>query len=370
MASPEWFFATIAQAIATIVGFVIAFSAVIYQIERQRREQRTEHLRDNLSDIRTKYQDLIAVMATSFGKRVDLEFESMGPSDPKYRGVASDDYPGDHPGLNTREAIQDYLDDPLKIDPDEFEDQLEEWEMVDKPMTILTYFHLRRINTLLDRIQPSSDTTSHYLLSTNEFDKMGKSVETLSDIFGHSGLDRTSRLFTELRGGSDNRAYGAFYSQKAFGGPVEEDVAVDEVTDWLLEYVRPEIADQLDTLRHHLQSEEESDNEDESFTADSIAIWSLVFDELEADFREPDSQRYNTILDPPPRITRILSVSAILLFVGTLLPMMFLLAVPNSLAILQLGTEGILLVQIVLLAASAVLTVYLLYVVAKNLYPQ
>lgn len=374
MASPEWFFSTIAQATAAIVGFVIAFSAVIYQNERQRREQRTESLREGLSELRTKYKDIVETMSTSFGKRVDLELESMGPSDPKYRDADPADYPGDHLGLETRAAIQEYLDDPLNSDATEFEDQLEEWERVDKPITILTYFHLLRVRDLLDRIQPSSNTTSHYLLSLDEFDTLGESLEILTNIFGHTDLEQTSHLFNELRGESDNLAYGTFYSEKAFGGPIEENIAVDEVTDWLLEYVRPKIADRLSSLKQNLRPREDlnedNEEEEEPFTADSIAMWSLVFDELEADFRELDIQRYNTILDPPHRMTRILSISGILLLVGAFIPMVFLLTIPSTLPVLNLGIRSLLLFQIVLLGVSGILSIYLLYVVARNLYPE
>lgn len=371
MASPEWFFSTIAQAAAAIVGFVIAFSAIIYQMERRRREQRTEELREHLSDLHSKYMDVIAVMASGFGMRVDLHLESLGPSDPRYRDAGPDDYPGEHRGLEARAAMQGYLDTPLETDAQEFEARFDEWEEADKSMTFVTHLHLLRVNELLGRMGPSEDITSHYLLSTDEFEKLGESVGALADIFGLRNLGRGQQLYNELRGASDESAYGAFYSKKAFGGPVEEDVAVDEVTDWLLEYVRPEIADHLNTLKRHLRLEDETEEDDDGrpFTADSIAMWSLVFDELASDFEDADIQRYNTILDPPPRMNRILTVSGLLLFIGVFVPLIFLLTVPDTVPLLRFAGRGLLVFQFAVLSVVGILSVYLLNIVARNLYP-
>ena len=52
MAPPSQFFTALAQVSAAVIAFIIAISSVLYSIERERREQRTEQLRESMFDFK------------------------------------------------------------------------------------------------------------------------------------------------------------------------------------------------------------------------------------------------------------------------------------------------------------------------------
>lgn len=68
-----WFFSTLAQSAAGILAFIVAISTVIYSIKRQKRNERTDELREDLSKLSNQECELINHLHIGF-----LEDDSSG----------------------------------------------------------------------------------------------------------------------------------------------------------------------------------------------------------------------------------------------------------------------------------------------------
>lgn len=75
MVAPSWFYSTIAQASAAIIGLTIAFTISTHLSRRERRRKGTDEAREEASDLKQKYQPLMDTIArtirTSAGFTVD-----------------------------------------------------------------------------------------------------------------------------------------------------------------------------------------------------------------------------------------------------------------------------------------------------------
>lgn len=59
MANPASYFSTLVQSSAAIVGFVVAFSTILYQLERREVNERTDTLREEFKQLSEKYEEVI-----------------------------------------------------------------------------------------------------------------------------------------------------------------------------------------------------------------------------------------------------------------------------------------------------------------------
>jgi len=66
MTNSAWFFYTLSQGTAAIVGLLVSARLIQYQLERQRRERRTEDLREETKEFEDKFGDVVPPMAGTF----------------------------------------------------------------------------------------------------------------------------------------------------------------------------------------------------------------------------------------------------------------------------------------------------------------
>jgi hypothetical protein len=170
MASPEWFFSTLAQSSAAIIGFVLAFSAVIHQLERQQREKRTDKLRDELIELRYKYGNVIhnmILLLTSIEPKV-TELEENG-----------------------------YKLEQTAVSPEEVLNKFRNNSDILHPRSASISLFLSHVMGFLQRISADSGSTRDYLLSSDKFDMMRSAIEDIDHLmFGE--YDNTQELFDKL----------------------------------------------------------------------------------------------------------------------------------------------------------------------------
>lgn len=299
MVNSAWFFSTLAQATAAIVGLVVSLSAIQYQLERQRRERRTEDLRDATRSFEEKYEGIISTLAGEFAGTADKSYID------KSWNVT---LPGDE--LNLDIVLSSY--EPILN------------MSLDAPVATLYWSHLSRVsNILIFGVNPSSDPKSHYLFSDIHFDRLRESTEWLdTHLDGRS--DFTESLYDDLGiTGNSRHTTDVFRS----------DHPGQSVQDWLQE--------------HQALASEQT----ELLSGENVQSYRRVAGELYRDFRNLDSLRENTILTFNPNINNILYKSILLLLVGVFLPMTSL--VTNMEDIFAVGGTILLSVyELTLLAAT------------------
>ena len=77
MVSSAWFFSTLAQATAAIIGLTLAFTVSTHLSRRERRKARTDELRKELADLREKYQYVLDTMSRAL-RDSDARFNTSG----------------------------------------------------------------------------------------------------------------------------------------------------------------------------------------------------------------------------------------------------------------------------------------------------
>jgi hypothetical protein len=320
MVAPQYFFSTLAQASAAIVGFVIAVAAALYTLERQRVERRTDEFREALTEFKNRYGFPLVVLSDM------LESE----------------------GGNTTEKMTD----DFSLDNEELEELVYD-EYDEMPVTSLFLAHVRRILSIFGQIELEND----YLLSDEELRAFRQSVDWIYTHFNQP--DQISREVVEEIIGEpypipeDSPALVIFENY-------EEDYA-SKLEDWFEkrkevepEVLRPSFKDYLN---------DESHNEEKFLKGDNFLSIIRLVELLEKDFQKVNRVSNRTVIDYGSGIRPVLRVSLYLLLVGVILPTTFLLSSPVtfpmwftllSQVLLLLGTLslGITLVEFVLRSAE------------------
>jgi hypothetical protein len=138
MANPAWFFSTLAQATAAIVGFFIALATVIYQLERAEKRRKTEDLRDSFEEFRDFFLPHFSVMSHQLLALINER-------------------------LPDRVAESQDLDERKK--------ELLNGDF-DMPHTIYLWSLIRDINIKLKSIAPAAEPENHYLLTEEELEEL------------------------------------------------------------------------------------------------------------------------------------------------------------------------------------------------------
>lgn len=295
MVAPAWFFSTLSQATAAIVGLLVSARLIQYQLERQRRERRTEDLREEIQEFDEKFGHILSPMAGTFAESADLSFWSSSIFLP---------IPGDK--LNLRIVMDSSM-----------------------PVVTMYWVHMARIShILMTGIHPSPNPREHHLFSETEFDRLRESITWLK-----GNVDERSMfieyLYADL-GIEGNKPYTA--------DVLNPDPPGESLQDWLQRY--QDYATRHSTL----------------LSGKNLQSYQRVFGELHRDFQRLDSLRENTIIAFNPGINPFLAKASALILVGVILPLTAIASdVPSLLGWLVIDSTLLYLYEMLLLVGTVVL---------------
>ena len=292
MVDPAWFFSTLPQATAAIVGFLISLRAIQYQLEKQRRETRTRDARQDLLDFKEKYMDILHPIAGQFYHQPDSHVVGMAmnlsqPNDRNHLVIAFG---------------------------------------TERPTQALYYHHLVRVSEIIrTEIEPSPDPESHYLLSDTAFRRLEESVTWLKDNFTQqSEFMEYLQADLEIDGSSP-------YVKDVFN----PDPPGESVRDWL--------------LRYFSYAEEQQG----IYSGKSLQSFQRIVEELYNDYQRIDATRANTIADFDPKINEFLVRSVVVILIGVVLPAASLLSnVPAFLSVLAIDSTSLYIYELSLLIVT------------------
>lgn len=319
MVEPQFFFSTIAQASAAVVGFIVAVAAALYTLERQRVERRTDDFRDSLTEFANRYGfaiETLAQMLANEGGDLTKEMKDVSKSREELRELA-------------HEECDEY------------------------PITSLFLAHIVRIHGFLTRINPQYD----YLLSSDELESLEESIDWYYDHFNQT--DDTSEAFIE----------------EATGEPYDEEQSLNEICLFgepgRFRGFRPHQLKRWFERRQQIESDvlrPDTDGlgDDEWDPLQGDNFWTLksLSEYLRSDFRDVKRKSHGTVLDYDPGIQPVVKVSSYLILTGVFLPTAFLFTAPVT-----LPNWAILLSQIVLLGTSLLLSLTLIELVLRSTNP-
>lgn len=329
MVEAHYFFSTLAQASAAVVGFIIAVAAVLYSLERQRVERRTDEYRDALTEFRNRYGFALTTL--------DSMLESEG-------------------GDTTHQMTDDF-----SIDGDELADLVYE-ECEDKPVTSLLLAHVRRILGIFNRIGPEND----YMLSTSELDALNGSITWISQSYCqfNDDTDSTIKEFVEEVTGKPYSAHDDSATIQLFGNfEGIQGFHAFQLEEWFEK--RKAIDSEI--LRPTPMNEEADDtlNNNDYLTGDNFWSLKILSEYLMHDFRKVRREASGTVIDYESGIRLVVKVSTYLILVGVILPTVFLISAPVTLPV-----WFILLSQILLLTGTLILALALIEFVLRSAEPR
>jgi hypothetical protein len=76
MVTPAWFYSTIAQASAAIIGLTIAFTVSTHLSRRERRRRRTDKAREEAIELKQRYQPLMDTIARTIKENADINVDN------------------------------------------------------------------------------------------------------------------------------------------------------------------------------------------------------------------------------------------------------------------------------------------------------
>ena len=287
-----WFFSTLSQGTAAIVGLLVSARLIQYQLERQRRERRTEDLREEIQEFDEKFGHILSPMGGTFARSADLSFWSHS----RFLWMSDNE-------LNFEIAMDSSM-----------------------PVVTMYWVHMARIShILMTGIHPSPNPRAHYLFSEKEFDRLRESITWLK-----KNVDERSPfieyLYADL-GIQGNKPYTA--------NVLDPDPPGESLQDWLQRY-------QNYATRHSTL-----------LSGKNLQSYQRVFGELHRDFQRLDSLRENTIITFNPGINPFLAKASALILVGVILPLAAIASdVPDLLALLIIDSTLLYLYEMLLLVGT------------------
>jgi len=272
MVNPAWFYSTLAQSSAAIIGFIIAFTAVIHQLERQTRERRTQELREILSTFEEDYRIVL----------MDLQFLMIET----------------FPPIEWSE-----IDDQVILT-----ENIEEYEpALEFANTALSLY--RKIESLDYSKNPRED----YLLDSAELTELREEAQILHQLASNFEDDGLSNALVELSGFSDqdmNRA-------EILG--IQEEFIDDDTNQ------PPGVASSVSGINSWLSKKRHTEFDGDSLDLRTV---SRVTRELQKDASKIDSKSGNTLVGYEPEVKSVILTSVSLLLVGVFTPIIFLMTPP------------------------------------------
>lgn len=290
MASPGWFFSTLAQVTATIAGFIIAFSGVLHQLERQRRESVTEELRDDILDFEEKYVPVIAAI------RAVLQFT--------FPSIDSEEEQGE-----------------LKIvEADHTNSHSAAFRVVDSLLTL---------EDLIDETGSYWRHKRDYLWTEQEFDILDENLAYMSSqIRSNSETD----FLSELASISDVSSEEVWKSNVVYSD--------DLLTHDIREYMENKYPEDM-VSRHNLDGT-------------NMRSISFVLRDLSRDFQKLNMKKERSTVGYEPNMRPIFGAVGLLLVFGVFIPLWMLVSAPSTFPSitgkLLLSIQAILLISTIVLS--------------------
>jgi len=327
MSVAEWFFSTLAQSTAAIIGFTIALAAALYTSRLEKIRHQTESLRDQLIEIQDEYRPVLSGISTTILE--DGEF-STGEITPDIDAQAIVD---DSQDMEEAAARIQYLSSGLNATTEE----IQEWarEQQDEKAALL-WAHNKRTIGLLDEISPLTEN----LLTPDQMGELMDSVRSMKGILDANN-ESAEALYQEITGDEAGRG---FHTEDIFSETESVERWIDRnLQDYNRRHVGFEIPDSI-------------------ATGQNISNWATMYEEFERDLGLAGGNAIGSKIISNPRsdIKEFLRYAALLGIVGIFIPLMFLIVSPGS-PVWTLDSSAVLWSQIITLAASAVLSGLLIW---------
>lgn len=322
MAVAEWFFSTLAQSTAAIIGFTIALAAALYTSRLEKIRHQTESLRDQLIEIQDEYQPVLSGISTTLLE--DGNFSTDGiSSNIDAQGIIEDSH-------DTEEAAARIQYQSRGLDATT--EEIEEWAVEQSDVqAALLWAHNKRTNGLLGEISPLTEN----LLTPDQMGEIMDSIRVMKNTLDANN-ESAQTLYEEITG--DDAGQG-FHTEDIFSETESVERWIDRnLQDYNRRHVGFEIPDSIATGRN-------------------ISNWATMFEEFERDVGLAGGSALDSkiISNPRSNIKEFLKLAAMLGLVGIFIPLMFLIVSPNS-QVMILDSSVILWSQILTLAASAILS--------------
>ncbi|MUV60011.1 hypothetical protein [Halobacterium sp. CBA1126] len=308
MAELDWFFSTLSQSSAALIGLVITFTAVLFQLERQRRRDRTEELRSGLIDLKDKYEAVLAAIAGVF----------LG---------------------DVKEHSAPYLpdEDVLSMSAEELKEYSQDKSPPDRWNLSLLYLHTVRVQFLLYKVSPSEDPLSHYLLSEEEFQRLEESSNWLTENISYPEFEN-GRFEKELRQETDiDEDEDDFFEADIL------DVDAGSVREYN-NIIQRWLAVNLEDYRVDLAERDSGEN---------LVSISRIFVEFQKDYPKVTQGRHNTILDYETNAQPVIKKTAIFAMTGVFVPLFFLISPINLTG--SIDTVHLIAIQVSLILVNAIM---------------
>lgn len=180
MAPPAWFYSTIAQAAAAIIGFAIAFTIATYVSQRERMNRQTDEFRKNGREVRERYYYTFERMADTLFDEGDFT----------------------HPSESIDLAAEDGVE------------QLEEWaaEQSKTPQVARAWGYLKGVlNALDDLVTPVDGATG------DQFGGLNVAAYFLHfELFNRSQYDTDKDLYREVKGLPEDADISGYFTEDIF----------------------------------------------------------------------------------------------------------------------------------------------------------
>lgn len=316
MVAPEWFFSTLAQASAAIVGFIVALAAIVYSLERQRRDNRSDRLREALIRFKNRYYRVVRAISL-------LAHEG---------GVTTKPY------LKEMDFETDALHEKVSRDSDQRGE-----------LAPIFWAHARRVLKILDRVNPEGD----YLLTAGELDALRKSIYWMKICVQIGGV-LWEQLYRDLTNQTSVDVGRSQYREDTIRAQDPTDPG-NIIERWL----------KHDSGGEHREWAGYSDD-DAGLTGQNMFSLATVLQYLSYDIEEIEARRVGTLVDYNPNINKVLAGVAFMTVVGVFIPSIFLMTTPTASWPVLRG-PSIASVQVILLILTGLGFIMLLWLVRRGI---
>ena len=273
-ASPAWFFSTLAQASAAIVGLTIAFTISAYTTRQEYRQNRTDRFQDELIRYQEKYQGILSNMSHEL--REQSRFDTS-----KKR---------------------------FRLSDDEEEDEVEEWAEDQQDTEVAkVWAHLSTASNILSEIEPALNPN----LDEDELGTLHVAARRLPGYFDPSWTD-AEELYKQLSG--DSNVPQGFHVEDVLGQG-------DRVETWLARNLTERYDNQMLTQAGEVPSGE------------NFYSWATLLAEFRRDTKLLSGKLPSTELTDfmsPKFAVKVLWLDFWLTITGVLLPSVFLVSSPQA----------------------------------------
>lgn len=319
MIEGEYFFSTLAQSTATILGLVIALSGVIHQLERQEVRRNTDSLKEELSKLSNKYHDIFELLGREFSKNIEKGGWFIDPD----------------------EALND---------PKEIKSEIYSAEDVENPNTVYIWHLISCVLYHLEEIRRERSKTEENLISLREMENLRSCSVILADIFRNI---ETNRELVEEFTSSNSTALDGMVREIS-----DEEKLADPST------IIIDSSSTTESIRSWIKTRSTNRDDLDEIQGNEIQSLSYIFEEFASETIGPYFKSYDSSLDYDPSINSLIRGGLGLSFFGIFLPILCLMRVPPSITTFSLTGTRLVIFQLLLLLAS----IYFLYDILDNVW--